>query len=616
MPNITDTLVEFVEALEKNIPIECNQYGQWNYEGIFHKISHFITVNDKNKKQHEGTFHKISRLLTLNIYHKDPLVNIAKAITKTLDILEKTPVIFQNDLQTTQSQYKKFLPYFKAYSVIEEKLQHSPNPEVKNELSIIKQRILGLKYRIESIHGGIDKKTTLDEAQLKYLCHLASTWKSNQKLYPNNAKALTERDMIKLREACLYPEFIRFLSSDKAVQGLFFNWTIRDNNGPAQFIEFPATCSRLQACILSKRIGRLTPQELNIVKNNITGGYQKIICLPFYINHQMTRVNILDDSISITLNDNLCLSINEIFKAFSNKKTRPGNIEYFGTTGIMNWNNFECGSWNPTTKSYNRINLKERTWWKELPILEELSKQQVEEKYQVTLKDGEWVRCVISTRDDLNFSAMGQHGYIEMAIPLDHNRYAIYPFGKFPKHYPTYKLPQIRLVTQTVLARIEYPDENTFYSHRQHATNPKVKLPEEGMIMMDRIRDDIMKAIHDNLPFQLGYDNCARWAEETIVSAEGKDAPNPFKIPMSQVQLKYKTFHAFLHASPCTQSMILHSLRFFASKDGKYFHENKKLVYKSTEFKTNVNKFHQYQPVHLNKQIEQGTLPGVITYGN
>lgn len=615
MPNIIDTLDEFVESLENNTLIECDQHGRWHHEGVLHKINHLITLNDKNQKHHKGTFHKISRLLTLNIYHKDPELLMAKGFAKTLENIEKIPVMF-NDLKSSQAQYKKFMQCIKAYFLLEKKFHQSSNPEVKNELNLIKQRIIGLKYRIEAIHGGIDKKSSIDESLLKYVSHLAKNWKSKQILYPSNAKDLTERDMLKLREACLYPEFIRLLSLDKSLQSLFFNWTLRDNNGAAQFIEFPSTCLRLHNCILGKRIGRLSPNELNIIQEKTAQGYQKTICLPFYINHEKTRISILDDSVSVTLNDSLTLSIKEICHIFSNKRHKPGNVEFFGTTGIMNWNNFECGSFNPKTGLYNRIDLRERAWWKQLPVLEELSKKQIEEKYQVSLNDGEWVRCISSTRENLNFSATGQHAYLEMAIPIDNNRYAIYPFGKFPKHYPTYMLPQIRLVTQTVLARIAYPDENTFYSHRQHATNPKIKTPEEGMLIMDRIRNDIVKAIHDNLHFQLGYDNCAHWVEETIVNAEGKEAPNPFKIPITQVQLQYKAFDYFIHASQRTQSMILNSLRLFASLDGKKFKENNKIVYKTTAINSNINKFYQYQPIHLNKQIEEGSLPGVITYGN
>src|SRR5580700_6573428 len=57
MPNIADTLNEFVEALEKNIPIECDNKGQWT---------------------HERSCHKITRLLTLNYYDRNQLVTIAK----------------------------------------------------------------------------------------------------------------------------------------------------------------------------------------------------------------------------------------------------------------------------------------------------------------------------------------------------------------------------------------------------------------------------------------------------------------------------------------------------------------------------------------------------------
>lgn len=597
MPDIIDTLDDFVEALEKNTPIECDQKGQW---------------------AHERSCHKITRLLTLNYYDRNQLVTIAKTFTKSLDNLEKTPVIFQNDMKITQPQYKKFLHYLNAYQKLETKLSKSQNPQIKQELNAIKQRIIALKYRIEAIHGGIDKKSSIDEIQLKYICLSASSWKSKQKLYPNNAKNLTERDMIKLHEACLYPEFMRLLLSDKSLQNLFFTWTIRDNNGSAQFIEFPATCARLRTCLLDKRVGRLLPHELDIVEDKLLNiqGHQKIICLPFFDGHAMKRVNILDESTYVTLNNERRMTIAEIFRIFSEKRNRPGNVEFFGTKGIMNWANYEYGSWNPRTESYDRIDLTKPDWWTQLPVFEELSKDEVEAKYQLSLKKGQWVRCLVATLEDLDFDMLRRHGYLETVIPQENDKYAVYPFGNYPLNYPTDAPSQARLVTQTVEGRIGYLEENVFKSNRQHITQSEPNTPDEGKRIMELIRQDVIASISGNHTFQLFVENCAQWSQKIVVAAEGKKAPNPFIMPVKEMRPTNRKLDWFVHTTPRTQSTILNCFRLFAYLDGKTINKDGKRVYKTATFPKKAEELVVHQPAYLKKQIEDGSLHGVITYGN
>ncbi len=596
MPSVADTLDEFVEALEKNIPIECDQKGQWKLE---------------------GSCHKITRLLTLNYYDRNQLLTSAKLFAKSLDKLEKTPVIFQNDMKITQPQYKKFLHYLNAYQKLETKLSKSHNTQIKQELNNIKQRIIALKYRIEAIHGGINKKSSIDEVQLKYLNDSASTWKSKQKLYPNNAKNLSERDMIKLREACLYPEFTQLLLSDKSLQHQFFTWTIRDNNGPAQFIEFPATCARLRACLLDKRVGRLLPHELDIVEDILPNGYQKILRLPFFNGQEMIRVNILDESQYVTLNNQWRLTIEEIFQQFSHKKSSPGNVEFFGTTGIMNWGNFEFGSWNPRTQSYNRIDLTPHPeWWNQLPIFEELTKEEVESKYQVHLEEKKSLRCLIAAIETLDFNVLKKHGYIETIILQANGKYAVYPFGNYPLDYPTFPPSQVRLITETVEGRIQYVEENAFKSNRQHIMQSKVKTPEESHDLMERIRQDVNLSVNGNHTFQLGYENCAHWAQKVVTDTEGNDAPNPFKMRIMDMQKTNKALEWFIHTNPRIQSTILHCFRLFSFLDGKTIHKDGKSIYKTTAFPKTLDGLVIHQPAYLKQQIEEGTLPGVITYGN
>lgn len=590
MPNIQDHLEEFTEILQKDLSIQCDKEGNWSKE---------------------STCQKITRILTLNRCNSDLLITIAKSFCRTLDTLERTPVIFSNDRKFIQPQLVQFSKYFEAHKIIASKLKQSPTPKIKQELNILQQRIIGLKYRIEALHGGIDKKECQDERLIEYSLALASRWKSKQELYPEQDKKLSQRDISKIRELSHYSEFTRILFRDKKLQDDFFKWTIRDNNNAAEFIEFPATAERLKTCLLDKRIGRLMPEELRIKKDKIPEKEiaQKIICLPFFNGHAVQHVSILDESKRVVLNgEQRSFTINEIFNNFARKKFTPGNLEFFSKIGITNWSNFEFGPWNTAKQSHLRIDFEKKEWWKQLPIVEEMTKEQIENKYRLKLNQGEWIRCISSTRETPDFDLLKRHGYIEMAIPQDNGLYAIYAFGKFPKTYASSKLSQLRLLSQTIEARIEYPDQNIFYSQRQRAAHPKVKTPEQGLQIMTRIKNDICKALEGNLTFQLAGENCAHWAEETIVCEEGKEAPNPFKMPVAKMHPSQPKLNYLVKSVPL--------LRLFASIDGKTIEENGVKVYKTTHFDEKPEEIKQYQPAHLNEQIEQGVLHGIISYGN
>jgi len=54
----------------------------------------------------------------------------------------------------------------------------------------------------------------------------------------------------------------------------------------------------------------------------------------------------------------------------------------------------------------------------------------------------------------------------------------------------------------------------------------------------------------------------------------------------------------------------------FAYLDGKTIHKDGKHVYKTATFPKTVDELFIHQPAYLKKQVEEGRLHGVMTYGN
>ena len=589
---------QFENIIKKHVFIECDRQGNWKPESTCHRINQMLRCH----------------------HEKDRLVAVAKAFCHLLDNLEKTPILFEGGESSTKEQVNIYKTYFDLSDTVIEELENDNSKEVQSQLDVVKIRLMGLRYRIGAIHGGLDREILVDEELCKQVFELADGWKSRQKLYPTNDKKLKQRDLDKIIDVCQYPIFAKLLMSDRVLQDVFFKWTIRDNNGVEQFVEFPGVCARLRAAFLDKRVGRLAPSELSIQKPKAPEygdqAWTKDLCLPFFDGTKTNRVSILDESREVMLNGNRRISIKEIFDIFVYKTVDPGNISYFGSQGISNWRIYECGEWNPKTKSYDRIDLNAKDWWKQLPIFEALTQEQVEKRYALSPKPGEWIKCIKASRESLDYSLFGRHGYVEMVIPLENGLYGVYPFGLFPLDFPTSTLKQAHLITQTVAGRVAYADENTTYSQRQHAVHSRITSAEGGALIMEQIRKDILRGIQNELPFQLKGENCSHWAQEVFNADESNHPCNFFRMQLINMKPSHFVIDKVLDLPTPVLNGILKGLRFLAKKDGMLVTENGKKVHKVSSFAKNINDDEQLQPGLVFGMIEDNRLKGSITFGN
>jgi len=584
MPNIHDNIDIFTRALKHNLAIKCDENSEWRIMNPCESIT--------------------SQLYSAYCKSKDnPTLT---AFIKALDNLEKTPVEFKTTIRTAAQQREMFSSYLKAAETIEYKLQISPK-----ELNTLRRKIIGLQYRIEKNNGGLNKNTG-PNFYLE-LFHLANDWKQNEKLYPDqSSKQLTKRDIDKLLETCKYPEFIKLLMWDKALCSKFFKWSIRDNNPVDTFIEFPATSDTLHINNIDKRTGLLNPDLIKIKKSAV-----KDITLPFYDGKKTNYISILDESKIINLNNNLSLSLQKIYQVFFNKREHPGYLEFFKQYGIMNWASFEYGPINPDLRTYKKIDIARNDWWDILPKFDELSKSATEKRYDLELKDNEWVQCIRSTKETLDYRMLKRHGYLEVAIPLKNGNYGIFPFGKYPTDFPTSTIGLVRLIPGTTDARLEYPDENVFYSHRQHAMQPEKLSQKQGQEFIEKIRIDIEKTYNNKLNFQMAGKNCAEWAESKAVVLPETKTATFFKMPATEMQPTDKVLDTFVKQPHAKKTkLLLHTLGLLANIDGRTVKVNGEEVYTKTEISSNIHEIHPYRPGHLNNQILEGKLPGKVFYGN
>lgn len=371
---------------------------------------------------------------------------------------------------------------------------------------------LALKYRLE--------QEPCPYGSVAALMDLALSWKRAHPIY--GRAVLDPRELNQLKEASRYPEFIPLLA-DSTVQDNFFEWVLRDGNESVPFIEFPEACNRIKASQLSGRINQNGISYLRILKE----GGKKILALPF----EGTYRNILDLQAKITFRGNYTLTIQEIFEIFAKKEFQVGNLEFF-QEGIVNWNIHKLGYWDAELKTHLPIDITKNTWWEAMPLLEVINRKQVFKRYGHFLKANEWILSPVATRGNPNLDFNATHAFLEVVIPYQGN-FAVYNFGKLATVYPTTTFDRVKMLTKTVHGTIAYPDDTSYYRHRQRGFHPFVLNEAQGQHLMELICQDIKASRSLTVDYQIQSENCAKWVFNKLEGVLGRgNVPDFFRMQL------------------------------------------------------------------------------------
>lgn len=531
------------------------------------------------------------------------MVRKFKEFEKCFSECETRPIVFSLSELCDNNQSLELIANAKSFM---QELALWNSSKAKKYALKIKRNIIALLYRLEKINGGMDKGN-INKIKMNKLAKLAQTWKKENPIIIN--KNLEYNETIKLQECTRYDAFIDLLFMDNKLLTEFFNWAIRDNNAIAPFIEFPSVIDKLNLCALNGRIGRHGGNALVITKvENSRGILEKNLTLPI----EGKPINILDGSKEIVFKGNYKLTIAQIFDVFKNKKYRVGELEFMAD-GIMNWNVHYLGSWDADKQVHHTIDLHLPGWWRNLPAFETLNRTQAERRYGKKIAAGEWVVAACASRGSPTLDFDQTHAYSEVAIPIHDDRYAIFNFGKFAFTFPSTFFENVAMICENVHATIAYPDENVFYTHRQHALYAFVLNPCEGFILMDSIKQDMLKSRERNFIFQIESENCAKWIYEKLIDTfgEGK-VPNLFKMPLLNTEpggvvgVIFKLIRK-LPASIQTPVITFFHLFLGAARVTKIF-EKGAPVEKSLTRHSFWQTAEVYLPALLNHQVLQGEL--------
>ncbi len=605
MPNIENSFTEFNLAIKQGKSVVLKETGVWYCEGAYSRI--------------------IRRIFRLE---DQRVALVAKVFNKTLDKLEKIPVKFNaGNGSAAPEQTQKFQQYIETAKTIAEMLEsHKKNRNCRLEKRFLDQKKVAMQYRIESINGGLD---TLASPELQApIQDLARKWKNSKEQSFFNDKELTPSDLHKIAQTCAYPDFAKLIVADKYLQDAFFKWTLRENNDVRPFVEFPATYTRLKTAYMAGRIGRCGAHLLSVDKIVCADGKEeKQIRLTF----EGKKISILDESQEVTLKGNYKLTVKKIIDVFKSKNDEIGNLEYFPELGVTNWNAHELGWWNPEKKDFERIDLTKDDWWKDLPIFERATREQVEKRYSSSkfpfkLEPNQWAAAAKSSRETPTLDFDRSHGYFEFCVPQSDGTYLIFNFGKFAANFPKNFFEKILFLTATAKGKFSYPDENLFYSHRQHASVPFAFSKEKGLELMKIVKEELLKARNGSVVFQFAWENCAYWPQTLLETLLGKEkdggrVPDLYHMDL----LKAEPSNGFLrkmvnliNKTPKSwRPKLMTGVHTILGSWRKYHYiENGQRKWKSLAATDFPKCLQHYQPSLTHKNIEAGKLQGVLNYAH
>ncbi len=459
-------------------------------------------------------------------------LRLAERLIPELDAIEAFPVRFSEQSEALASQSIDFQGYLEVAIALYELVSKSENSSVLKMRQRLQDRTIALMYRLEGANGGLDAQAW-NQPLFQTLVERAREWKTEQTAF--YGEELDKLDSQRLEQAARYPAFVALLDHSGDLRNSFFEWVIRDRMDVDAFVQYPALRERVAQSYLGSRIGRFGGHLLRIRKLAGHGDaalLRKVVTLPF----EGREVNVLDPQRAVTFRGNYRMTIQQVFGVFASKMERVGDLEFL-KEGITNWNAHVLGWWNADAKTYEQIDVDQPGWWKQLPVLEELSLKDAQRRYGREVNGQDWILSANATRTTRTLDPDASHAFLEVVIPTERGRYAVYAMGKFATTYSGSLFQSLQLFTATLHATVAYPDENIFYTHRQRDRHSFVVTPAHGFEFMDSIKNDIVDSRGGSFTYQIESENCAKWIQDKLEAHFGTErVPDMFRIAMLETE--------------------------------------------------------------------------------
>lgn len=521
----------------------------------------------------------------------------------SLDTLEQVPLPWPID-NTTRTTYRLAMAEAaEALSLCGKPLSLA-FPAVASMRSRLEWRLIAASYRLGE---SVENAEPLPDL-LRALTTLAEGWLHVHPLHDH--AHLDACAQAQVAVAACHPPFAALVLSCPSLRETFFTWVLQDSNTAAPFIAYPYWQETLTQSQLAGRLHYAGDDSLQI-RRMPTAHHAYAQVLTLRLGRKMVPLN--DPAATFTFSGGLQLKTSALLDLFRKKFCDAGTIEFL-QQGLTNWHAYKLAHWDAATDTYCPIDLKDPGWWRQLPLLEVLDRHAARRRYGIALDGKHWAAAATATRGSPTLDYAASHAFLEVAIPLDDGRYAIYPFGKSAIDLPKNAFETLKIFCHSVHAGIVYPDENVYYTHRQHARHSFALTARQGQQLMDLVRRDIAKGWEGNLIYQIESENCAKWVHTLLEEIIGSDAiPNMFVMPLLDAEPQGPVAAAFSLIkklpSQSLQTRILTALHYpLGAWRGNWICEGSRRVWKALNSHPFWYSGLVYLPAFLHHQRHSGTL--------
>ena len=271
------------------------------------------------------------------------------------------------------------------------------------------------------------------------------------------------------------------------------------------FIQAPRIQEELRRTYLDKRIREIANNGICFEQLTAEGPSGKPLKdVKLLIDGEMQ--SIADPSNMIHIAKDVMTSVSRVFDEFEAQNFRFINMEYLQDTGVTKFD-----------ARLLDVDLSKEEWWKDLPVIRRMTREQVEETYGVSFKDGYALFVIRGSRTTPDLSADGNHGWSNIIYPLEDGTFNVIAPGKFSDWFPVGFWQSFYHIFRTHKAYVTLLDANEFMSSRDRTCIPLPPMPKEKFYeVMADLKNELLKSRRGELIFQAQGDNCASWVRSMI----------------------------------------------------------------------------------------------------
>jgi hypothetical protein len=550
LDHISNSVESFVAAVDRGASISFSSDGTWHERSLFSRIIRcIIRVFFKIPEDSVDLAVQLDRFLSSKI------VRVQKK-----DICGFSAPSFSFDVHTAVSAVRRSLDRIRASNDkvmaladhMQEERMKTVDPKSQSHLLVDKCRDTVCRsgplcasanlFRTEQMISYLSKPQSdinavsvgvesVHPENVEWLEEQCKKWQTRQYPYVDYFadQQTIDNTRAKLRRYCQYEDFLEESKKNPVLLEQFFyhvfrnlpNWT---TDSVDIFIQSFFILGPLHKGILDKRLCEFSVKGIEFVESGRDGG-KVVKDVRLLINGSMQSIS--NQSSIVKVSEKTSMTVRQLFDKFAQLEFGFIDFEYLEDGGVR-----EFDSRLPQLKS------SDTDWWKKLPLVQRMTKEQLAAMYGVTPGPDEHLLILRASRQTPSSKQINEnHAWMDIPLPLPDGTYNVISVGKFAYRYPRGLWETLKFAFSSQRASIVTVDPNRFARQRERIGAPVVPLDNAQFSqLMDIIRDDIVRANKHELVFQAQGDNCASWVRKVLFQVVPNYEIEPFEMMIKDAE--------------------------------------------------------------------------------